>query len=256
MPNMMQEEDEPAGIPEWVVTFGDMMSLLLTFFIMLVSLSEIKEEQLYQALAEALRKRFGHETSVVSLMPGEARPRNSKLAKLASLGRARRANTMNGGDKVRAPVGEHPRVMSIRSAEHATAGGKVIFEEGSAELTEKHKQILQRTAQDIGGKPQKIEIRGHTSTKPLPPGTPYKTHWDLAYARSKNVMEFLVKLGIDPRRIRLAVAADNEPKHIGNDHLLLEENPRVEVSILNELIDDLKGTTEEKRRRFSNEGAP
>ena len=45
---MDQEDDGGGGIPEWVVTFGDMMSLLLTFFIMLVSLSEIKEEQKYQ----------------------------------------------------------------------------------------------------------------------------------------------------------------------------------------------------------------
>ena len=47
----MVEEEEEVGIPEWVVTFGDMMSLLLTFFIMLVSLSEIKEEEKYQEAA-------------------------------------------------------------------------------------------------------------------------------------------------------------------------------------------------------------
>jgi len=256
MARMLQEEEEQAGIPEWVVTFGDMMSLLLTFFIMLVSLSEIKEEQLYQAMTEALRRRFGHETSVVSMMPGEAKPRNSQLAKLASMGRARRANTMNGGDKVKAPVGEHPRVANIRKAEHATRGGAVTFREGFAELTEEHKLILQRTAQEIGGKPQKIEIRGHTSTKPLPPESPFKSHWDLAYARSNNVRQFLVKLGINPRRIRVAVAADNEPKHIGHDPLLLEENPRVEIFMLNELTEDLKGTAEEKQERFSSEGAP
>ena len=36
------ENDSSPGVPEWVVTYGDMMSLLLTFFIMLVSLSELK----------------------------------------------------------------------------------------------------------------------------------------------------------------------------------------------------------------------
>jgi len=223
---------------------------------MLVSMSEVKEDELYQALAEALRKRFGHENSVASLMPGNSRPRNSQLAKMATLGRARRANTMNGGDKVKAPVGEHPRVMALREAERSNRGAPVMFKQGSAELTEKHRRILQRTAMEIGGKPQKIEIRGHTSTKPLPPGSLYKSHWELAYARSEKVMEFLVKLGIDPRRIRLAVAADNEPIHIGNNPLLLEQNPRVEVFILDELIQDLEGTTEEKKQRYSNEGAP
>ena len=37
------EEDSVPGVPEWVVTYGDMMSLLLTFFIMLVSMSQLKE---------------------------------------------------------------------------------------------------------------------------------------------------------------------------------------------------------------------
>ena len=44
------EDDGPPGVPEWVVTYGDMMSLLLTFFIMLVSLSEVVADQKYRAI--------------------------------------------------------------------------------------------------------------------------------------------------------------------------------------------------------------
>ncbi len=57
----MNDEPDEIGIPEWVVTFGDMMSLLLTFFIMLVSLSEIKEEETYQALVNSVQEQFGYE---------------------------------------------------------------------------------------------------------------------------------------------------------------------------------------------------
>ena len=64
---MDEEDDGGGGIPEWVVTFGDMMSLLLTFFIMLVSLSEIKEEEKYQALVESVRQKFGHDLAQLSL---------------------------------------------------------------------------------------------------------------------------------------------------------------------------------------------
>ena len=252
---MAIEEEPEAGIPEWVVTFGDIMSLLLTFFIMLVSMSEIKEDQLYQAMVDSLRQRFGHEMATTSLAPGKVKPRNSVLAKLASMGRARRKDTMNGGDKVKAPVGEHHTVEVIRPGQ-PTRGGLLVFTEGSAVLTDQHKRILQAAAQVIGGKPQKIEIRGHTSTRPLPPEGPYKTHWDLAYARCQVVMEFLVKLGIERKRMRLTAAADNEPKHIGNDPLLLKENPRVEVFMLSQLVGDLEGSGAEKQQRYSEEGAP
>ena len=67
---MALEEDDGGGgdIPEWVVTFGDMMSLLLTFFIMLVSLSEIKQEEKYQAMVESLTQRFGYDRSPANPM--------------------------------------------------------------------------------------------------------------------------------------------------------------------------------------------
>lgn len=250
----LEQEEQEAGIPEWVVTFGDMMSLLLTFFIMLVSMSEIKEEQMYQAMVEALRRRFGHEASTVSMVPGQLRPRNSALDKLAAMGRARRKDILNGGDKVKAPVGDNPRVMSLRPGP-VSVGSFVVFQEGSAELTEQHGRILEATAMDLGGKPQKIEIRGHTSMRPLPEDSPYKDKWDLAYARCHKVMDYLVKAGIDPRRLRLVPTADNEPKHL-DDPLLRKENPRVEIFMLSELVKDPRGTRQQTPQRFSNQGAP
>ena len=162
----VEQEDDAGGVPEWVVTFGDMMSLLLTFFIMLVSLSEVKKEEQFQAMAESMRRRFGHNNSVVSLLPGKVRPRNSSLDKMATMGRAQRFDTHRGGDKTPAPVGDHPRVRIIRPGSKTAVGTMITFEEGSAELIESIKRDLQREAREIKGKPQKIDIRGHTSRRP------------------------------------------------------------------------------------------
>ena len=52
---MEVEEDAPPGVPEWVVTYGDMMSLLLTFFIMLVSMSELKDEGKNRAALNSMK---------------------------------------------------------------------------------------------------------------------------------------------------------------------------------------------------------
>ena len=122
----VEEEDQAGGIPEWVVTFGDMMSLLLTFFIMLVSLSEIKDEERYQAMVESVTRQFGYDKSRANLVPGKLRPRNSSLSRLATMGRARRLDLMRGGDKVPAPVGDHPRVLIVRPGTK-TAIGTVIL---------------------------------------------------------------------------------------------------------------------------------
>ena len=233
------EEEESPGVPEWVVTFGDMMSLLLTFFIMLMSMSEVKEEQRYQAMIDSLRKRFGHENAMISVIPGKVTPRNSALERLASMGRSRRVDIMKGGAKVKAPVGESPLVMQTPASERSTTGGIIYFPDGGWQLGEKQKRTLQNIAKTLGGKPQKIEIRGHTSNKPLPEGSPFRDHWDLAYSRCNEAREYLVKIGINPRRIRIAVAASNELRHTGNDPLLARENSRVEIFMLTELAGNL-----------------
>ena len=51
------------GCPDYMMTYGDMMSLLLCFFVMIVSLSKIKEEELFRAAADSIRKSFGYTTS-------------------------------------------------------------------------------------------------------------------------------------------------------------------------------------------------
>ena len=250
----LNEPEEEAGIPEWVVTFGDMMSLLLTFFVLLFSMSEPKEEE-SKAMMESIRRSFGHDMSVASIVPGPAQPSNSQVAKLASMGRAQRANTMNGGDKVKAPEGDNARVRSIRPSEETSLGGVIEFPEGACDLTEMDKQALISTARIVGGKPQKISVRGHTTSRPLNPDSPYRNHMDLAYARCFKVMEFLIEQGIDKKRFRIQLAGPNEPAHIGHDPDKIRRNARVEVLLLAELTEDLEGTKDEREDRFT-EGAP
>jgi chemotaxis protein MotB len=250
-------EEEKAGIPEWVVTFGDMMSLLLTFFIMLVSMSEIKDEERYQAMVESFTQRFGYDSAMLSLAPGPTQPRNAMIAKVANDGRARRENVTIGGDKTPAPVGDFSRVRIIRPGEKTSIGTVVFFDELSDELTPAGRQALQETAAALQGKPQKIEIRGHSSLRPIPPNSPFTDHWHLAYQRCRNTFRYLTEQqGIDPRRIRISVAGPYEPMHIRSDPAALRENPRVEVFALDEVVNDLMGTQEEQNQRFTDGDIP
>ncbi len=247
------DEDDAPGIPEWVVTFGDMMSLLLTFFIMLVSLSEVKEDKKYQALVESIQQQFGYQPTRASVLPGPSKPRNSAIAKLATRGRAQRKDTMRGGDKVVAPVGENKRVRIVRPGSSKTVGSAIVFDVGSNELSEAHQVILQdETFRRLRGKPQKIEIRGHTSRNPLEAAEHSGDYWHLAYERCRNTKKFMVaRLGLNPARIRISVAGPHEPYHIGTDPQRMKENPRVEIFLLDEIVSDWAGTEEERKKQIS-----
>ncbi len=252
----MAVEEEAGGgdIPEWVVTFGDMMSLLLTFFIMLVSMSEIKQEERFQAMVESMRQRFGYDRTLSSMVPGRSKPRNSAIARLATAGRAKRLDTLRGGDKIQAPVGDFPRVRIIRPGSQTTIGGVVFFAPDEAELTEEGQNDLRRIVREMTGKPQIIEVRGHTAPRPPSPGSPYRDNWELAYARCQAVFRFLTEqLEVDRRRIRMSIAGPNEPLSIEPDAKKQKLNSRVEVFMLDETIQQFIGTKDEQQQRFTEE---
>ncbi len=227
----------PQGAPEWVLTYGDMMSLLLTFFVLLFSMSELKREESV-LLLESLRRRFGNETAPLSVMPGVHRPTAARTQKHPSLDRAQMRDTHTGGDRVRAPTGDHPRVQTVRTQAQVIEGAAVYFAGGSADLTDQARQTLAKVLDQIAGKPQKIEVRGHTSPLPLPPGSPFRTHRELSFARASAVVDYLVSLGIERQRLRIAVAAETEPLTVPSRPELHYLNDRAELIILDELVDD------------------
>lgn len=250
---MAIEEDAPAGIPEWVVTYGDMMSLLLTFFIMLVSMSELKTEEKIKTAVTALQKQFGKETAR-SFGPGRVSPSSTTKSQIAFSGNSKKQDVKKGGTKSRSPAGDFNEVRSLRRGEHVTKGGIIFFEdEAATDLNDDQIEDLKQAIADLAGKPQKIEIRGHTPARPATAreGEAQADPWDLAYARCRRTMEQLVALGIDQKRLRVSVAGPNEPGHISDNPRLLKTNSRVEVFMLDELTDDFVGTPEERAERYA-----
>lgn len=237
---MAIEDDPPAGVPEWVVSFGDMMSLLLTFFIMLVSMSEMKKDDKFQAVVDSLREQFGDSLATVMISAGDLRPPNGRIAKLKKMAKDQRDELMKGS-KVSGPKGEYDRVEVIRPGKRSGVGLVIFFDEHNATLTEDAKQRMRQLNDEIAGKPQKIEIRGHTSLRPLSPDGPYKDHWDLAYQRALATMRFMVKdLRVDPQRIRVTSAGANESITTETSKSDSLHNARVEIMVLEEVVNDLR----------------
>jgi chemotaxis protein MotB len=232
---MSDQEDDSAGIPEWVVTFGDMMSLLLTFFIMLVSLSEIKEEEKFQALVESIKEQLGHSRTVDTPTPGPVKPRNSKVTKIANMGRAKRLDLMKGGDTTKAPQGDYSKVRIIDYGNRSASGFTRSFAPASDALKPEEQALIDDKIDTFLGKPQLIEIRGHTSRKPLSGEDTHEDHWKLAFQRCMATKAYFVHVkGIDPERIRITLAGPNEPMFQTPDEI--DGNDRVSVFLLDQTI--------------------
>jgi flagellar motor protein MotB len=88
------ERSTADSAPAWMVSYGDMMSLLLTLFVMLVSMSEIKQNDRFQGVADSLHEQFSLNLPAGD-RDGEVRPRNAALAVLAVSGRQARQKVMS-----------------------------------------------------------------------------------------------------------------------------------------------------------------
>lgn len=236
------EDDAPAAVPEWVVTYGDMMSLLLTFFIMLVSLSEVVAEEKYRAILDALQQYTGYRAGPPS-PPGQSFPLNSLESQLETLGSFADEDLGRGGIKIRSVAGEHMRVFQVREGRPVQVGEPLVFQHGEESLPGATRPKLAQIAADLAGKPNKIEIRGHASTPDRSPAAPEDDPLTLSYERARGIVSALVTRGIDPERIRITAMADlDPPPETGDRHSWLPD--RVEVYMLDAFASDYVGPRE------------
>jgi chemotaxis protein MotB len=212
----MIQEDPPPGVPEWVVTYGDMMSLLLTFFIMLVSLSELKGDKKYQAMVESIMQHMGYTTGP-NVTPGDKFALNASIEKLKTMGAQIKKGEGKGGVKTAGPSADDLRVMKGREGTPISLGGALVFAPGRAELSAEAVAAVGQLALKLAGKPHKVEVRGHTTRGPLPADSEFDDEYALAYARARAVYDLLATQGIAPERMRIASSADTEPLSSGAD---------------------------------------
>ena len=218
-------DDPPAAPPEWLLTYGDLMSLLLTIFVMLVSMGELKQTDKFQGVADSLHEQFGRGDSQFGLVAGELRPRNSMLAAAAVAFRSQRTAAMGSDAPSEIAAAANRSEPLIRPGDRTTIGTAISFTGESAELSEQNQADLRSIAALLSGKLHLIEVRGHAapaigvSASGIDP-------WELAYHRARATMHFLVDdLQIDEARIRLTTAGATEPLGPGHDS-------RVEVFLL------------------------
>lgn len=127
----------------------------------------------------------------------------------------------------------------------------VYFRDDGITLSETHRQQLKALVVKIGGKSLWIEIRGHTTRLPVDKKVA-RDHTDLAFKRALAVRQFLVDVQkIPSNRLRLSIAGPNEPIYLGLDPARVRDNARVDVFLLNQNVDNLSGTKDQRDARFT-----
>lgn len=257
--------------PTWLMTFADLVTLLLTFFILLLSFSKMDVDK-YRAIANAMSQAFGvafvpsstglpdlatlAPTPDAGVIPSENVVASSPTAPLPQAAEAPvPAQADADAARIASEVAAFARHEDLATAmilalEDPIASGDVTvqydaqevllrfserstFASGSEILQPDMSEVLRRVVDVLAPCSGEILVTGHSDDRPVGGGR-FRSNWDLSAARAVSVVHELVLDGrIDARRVRAIGHAETHPL-VPNDSVENRAlNRRVEIHVQN-----------------------
>lgn len=201
----LAEEEAEEGAPDWVVTFGDLMSLLLTFFVLLLSFSQMDVAK-FKELAGSLQQAFGVQRKIPVYEPPKgikivARDFDQAYVEQAMVGNIEPHRLPQiVAERLRhllKPLLEQQLVELEVQEDYVIMRllGDVTFASGSAALQPEVKPVLRAIGSILGTLEQEIIVAGHTDNVPLRGGA-FHSNLELSLARAAAVANFFLNEGL------------------------------------------------------------
>lgn len=227
-----KDETQPRGSPGWMVTYGDMVTLLLTFFVMLFAFSEIdkaKYDQIAYSLRGALgglpsvleRGRTPHEEAFsvldpIAVVTPEFEIFYDALQELLEDGEL--------ADLIEIFMEDRGLVVSFKE--------KLVFDLGSAEIKPAARDLLRRVGEILARGENLIRVEGHTCDLPICTER-FPSNWELSVGRATNVTRFLIEEArIAPHRLSATGYAEFRPVLPNDSEENRAQNRRVDIVLL------------------------
>ena len=239
---MAKEKKEPEKpSTAWQGTYGDMITLMLCFFVMLYDPTEIDITQL-ATITQSLQ--MNETESVNGGMPLSTGKHSDLGNTINSLPAIEKGRSL-GLAKKKAVSLFAPDVKSNRITITSDERGLVIslaadnfFEEGSADLNiDETRETLLRLSdffKDPELKNRRFRIEGHTDNTPVAADSKFISNWELSAGRAMNVLHYLADFGVDENKFSVAGYADTRPKFSNDSPETRAYNRRVDIIILDE----------------------
>lgn len=225
--------------PEWLVTYGDMTTLLLAFFIILFTFATVDGHEIRlilsafpglgtlsggNTLEEGVLPELG---SIVLSLPANTRNRQLDEARVSL-----RTQTLGQLQTKNVVFREEERGLVVSLA------ADLYYPPASAELNiDEARDVLQNIAAVLGSNEyagRTIRIEGHTDSIPADPVDGWESNWDLSAARAINVLRYLADYGVNETHLQIMGLANTQPIADNNTVQGRAANRRVDIVILNE----------------------
>jgi chemotaxis protein MotB len=230
--NFAADASGEKGAPMWVVTFGDLMSLLLCFFVLMLSFSEMDRKK-YRVISGSMKNAFGIQRKLPKFeSPKGVRMIAKEFDQAIVLPAIQKVSTPLMQEIADAFPGMQDDEVKIEANENTVTIrllGEATFDTGRADIHARFLPLLQRIGQLLEKTRGEIVITGHTDDVPLH-GGPFRTNMGLSAARATAIAEFfLTRTDIDAKRISTMGCGEHRPLMPNLTAEARRQNRRVEI---------------------------
>ena len=234
-----RKKRQSEGAADWLLTYGDMVTLLLTFFVLMYTAATIDGERLELILAAFAG--LGSMDGGATLQEGRLAELGNTVMTLPSMQRGRALDEARRtavsifepeirSQKVRVTQDERGLVISLAA--------DAFFETASAELNiEQSRNVFVRLADLLRSDQldnRTFRIEGHTDSIPTDPDGPWPTNWELSIERALNTFRLLQDYQVPEDRFQVMGLSDTAPLTSNETAEGRAYNRRVDVIILTE----------------------
>lgn len=242
---MKKKRHEQEGNNErWLITYSDLITLLLVFFIILYAFSKVDNKK-YENLASGFNSVFGSGTGIlnggnsINIVGGTASQNSSGEEKseeemLSDLKKQvdgyLTSNSLN--ESVSTDIDDRGLVISMSNS--------ILFDSGTATIKSDNNLNLKTMGKLLNSMPNYIRIEGHTDNLPIN-NTKFKSNWELSVIRATNVGEILIdETGINPERISVLGYGEFRPIADNSTDEGRAKNRRVDIIIMDTKFDKIE----------------
>jgi len=221
------DSNEPSA-PFWMVTYGDMVTLLLTFFILLISfanLDEVKFEQAAHSLKGALgileKNTSQLKSNAIDVSEEDLLHRADIYESVMEVNRI--ASKLGFEDDISIEPGETGLLIQM--------GDRVLFDPGKADLKPEAFPILDIVGKTIREKAKEVLVAGHTDNVPIKT-IQFPSNWELSTSRALSVVRYLIdETEVPPRFLAATGYSEFRPLKPNDSPESRQKNRRVELLV-------------------------
>ncbi len=225
------EDEVKPGAPEWMATYGDMVTLLLCFFVLLFSFATL-DVQKFKAIAVSMNGSLGVLDSGMTLsmdplinsFPGDSPTEEVEEFQQLYEQMSEYVKENNLESSITLRLDE--RGLLVRFMDD------VLFDSGKADLTPKAREIINKVAEIIRVNDKNVRVEGHTDNIPINTSR-FPSNWELSTTRAVNVVKYLIEENfIEAKRLSASGYSDQHPVDDNKTQIGRQKNRRVDLVIL------------------------